>query len=714
MNNNFQKLTAPFFSGAKAEEDATGIDLMALVATLWRGRPILLAAMVCTTLIGGFYAYRIATPVYTASATVMMDTRQKSVVDLPSVLGDVSGSVSEVNSEVQVLQSRYLLGAVVDALNLVDDPEFNGSLNQPSATAILKTRVKGLLGLNPPPSAALSEEERARRTRDSVVSALRGSINVRAIPQSLVFDLSVVTESAAKSARIADRWAELYLSTQVDTKLAATDQASTWLEGRVSELQAKLEDAEQKAKDFSLSTSLVSPENLALLERQLKDTRDRISSLKMTLQETQAKIALMEAATTPAARTEAAADPQLSGLLGRVGDPAIAQAFDARFTTLLAGLKVNATQTLSQLRTLQAAETNQQNQIEAQSADLINLQQLQREADANRMLYQHFLTSLNETAAQEGLQQADSRILSSAVVPSGPSAPRNSLILAMSMMLGFVIGAAIVILREMRADTFRTSRELETITGQTVLGQIPMLPSRGRKNAIAYLKDRPTSAAAEAIRNLRTSVLLSNLDTPPQVIMMTSSLPGEGKTTMSLALAQNFVGLGKKVLVIEGDIRRRVFNQYMTTENRPGLLALLSGQAGMSDVIIHDETIGADVLIGDKGEANAADVFSSDSFASLIGELRRSYDIIVIDTPPALLVPDARIIATHCDVLLFTVAWDKTARPQLTEALRMFETAGLRINGLVLNQISEQGMKSYGYSGSYGAYASYGRKYYHN
>ncbi|MFC6639635.1 CpsD/CapB family tyrosine-protein kinase [Sulfitobacter sediminilitoris] len=236
---------------------------------------------------------------------------------------------------------------------------------------------------------------------------------------------------------------------------------------------------------------------------------------------------------------------------------------------------------------------------------------------------------------------------------------------------------------------------------------MPAIPARRRKNVLKYFVDKPTSAAAEAIRNLRTSVLLSNIDNPPKVIMSTSSIPQEGKTTQSMALALNLTGLGKRVLLIEGDIRRRIFSQYFELPNTNGLLSVLAGNLSLQDAVIRIDALGADVLIGEKAKTIAADIFSSERFAMLLETAREQYDYIIIDTPPVLAVPDARIIGRHVDAIIYTVKWDSTSHRQVREGLKAFEDVNLRVSGLVLGQINARGMKRYGYGDSYGAYHAY-------
>ena len=180
------------------------------------------------------------------------------------------------------------------------------------------------------------------------------------------------------------------------------------------------------------------------------------------------------------------------------------------------------------------------------------------------------------------------------------------------------------------------------------------------------------SAAAEAYRNMRTSLMLSHIDNPPKVIMLTSAVPGEGKTTNSIALAQNLLGLGKTVLLVEGDIRRRTLNEYFENVPEHGLVSVMSGDKTLSNAVFQSEGFGADILAGGNAITNAADLFSSEAFKVFIASARDTYDAVIIDTPPILVVPDARIIAEQADAVIFNLHWDKTSKSQLEESLRLF------------------------------------------
>ncbi|QPM92571.1 GumC family protein [Pseudooceanicola algae] len=716
MNQTFPTRVPSTASGTPDGGAADFIDLGRILQTLWRGKFAILAAMVIGAICAGYYAFAVATPLYRSTSVVMLNNREEQVVDIESVLGGLSPDRLVINSEVEILNSRSLNGQVVDALNLTEDPEFNGALRPASLTERLRQSVSGLIGTGD--GTTLSEAEREAREREATINALQQAVTVRNVPTTLVFDITAKSESPRKAALIADTVAQLYIEEQLAVKFAATEQATSWLSDRVAELRVELEDSEAKVTSFNLGAELINQETLRGLERQLKELRDRIAERSSSLDQLREQLARIQAADTPLAKAEASGDAQLQRMISQGGadDPA----FAIRLEQVIARLDIDVQRGETQLQALSTSETELGNQIDRQGADLLTLQQLTREAEASRLLYEYFLSRLKQTSAQRGIQQADSRQLSTAIVPVSPFEPRKSMMMVIGAMLGLFVSAALLLIRESRNNTFREAETLEGLSGYSVLGNIPLLPARRRKDALEYLASRPTSAAAEAIRNLRTSVLLSNIDSPPQVIMMTSSLPGEGKTTLSLALSQSFGGMGKKVLLIEGDIRRRVFSQYFDiADDAPGLVAVLDRSTALKDAVVHNARVGADILIGDKTSTNAADLFSSESFATVLREAREQYDQIIIDTPPVLIVPDARVIAHQCDAVIFTVKWDHTSHPQVLSALKMFESVNLQISGLALNQINPKGLNRYGYGGKSGAYSQYaytgyGKNYYTN
>ncbi len=684
------------------------VDLGHLASALWRGLWLIAVCIVLTVGLASYYLLFVAVPNYTAEARIVVEARDQTVVDLESVISGRGTDEASLNTEMSVMTSRTILELLVHELDLTNDPEFNAGLvpARPLSAIWMGDLVRGWLGLPLVDGTPRTEQEELLET----VDALAEAIFVRIEPYSYVFSIRVRTEDPGKSALIANRLAGIYLDEQISTKFSATEYAVDWLSQRVTELELELKQKEEAVLELS-SVSLLMPE--ASLEA-LK-SREREAQGRIALLEDAADRAAREAAGLAAALAEGdlrgaadlARDAETFALLD-IGDGA--GALD-RLRAVLRDRRDDARAAAEDVAAERADHAALVDRIDAEDALRQDLTQRVRDADATRVLYQTFLARLKETSIQIGLQQADSRILSGAV-PGEEVAPRRAMILAVAAMLGAVLGVGIILLRQYMNRGFRTVDDLEEATGYTVLGQIPRIPARRRRGVLDYLRRKPTSAAAEAIRNLRTSVLLSDVDRPPRVIMSTSSIPGEGKTTQSIALAQNLAGLGQRVLLVEGDIRRRTFTQYLLADPPGSLVQVVSGTLTLAEAVVSDPALEIDVLMGDRSSVNAADIFSSDSFRRFILSARNAYDYVVIDTPPVLVVPDARVLGKYADAIVYSVQWDRTSKEQVTAGLRMLSSVHLKITGLVLSQVDPKGMRRYGYGSRHGAYSSYGKGYY--
>jgi capsular exopolysaccharide synthesis family protein len=705
--NDMREVTAgAVVSGPDSDDE---IDLLALARVLWRGKAIILFSALVVTALAGLYAYRLAVPMYTSTAVVAMNAQQTQLVSsISSVLSALGTDSSTINTETVIIQSRNLTEKVVQKLDLENDPEFNSTLEPTTVVQAAKDRVKALLGFSPAPAPTNSA------ILNAVIDQVLLQVNVSNQTNSMAFNIDVTTKDPNKSALIANTIAALYINDQKLKKLAATKEASQFLTGRTADLQAQLQAAENKLSAFNHTTQLVSADALTAQQVQLKDLRDRLSRLRNEREVTARRaddLAALIQANNPEAFGAFADDPAISTLVDRLKAGTISQVdFDTAASVLVARARTAVQRDDEQIAALVASDKVQSEQIDQQSKDLIKLQELQREVDSTQAIYDTFLTQLKQTDVQLGLALPDSTQLSSAV-PRPAVSPRKGLILVMAAVLGIIGGSGFVLLRELQFASFRTSDELRAATGLRVLGSIPVIPSNSRKDALGYLRDKPTSIIAEAVRNLRTSILLSNIDHPPKVLMITSSLPGEGKTTETLALALNMADLGKRVILIEGDLRRRIFSEYFDTKHA---VTLLSAMNDHNEILVHDlmqPEIGVDLLVAAKANVNAADVFASEKFSSLLTMLREHYDFVLIDTPPVLVVPDARVIARHADAVIYTVKWDSTTRTQVRQGLEMFSSLGIPVSGLVLNQVDSRQMKRYGYGGQYG-YDVYKSKYY--
>lgn len=694
--------------------DESEIDLMAIFNVLWRGKIWIMAMAVFGFIFGGLYAFRVAVPIYPATAVIQLNAQGENVVDLQSVVADTLltggwADQSRMSTEIIAMTSRNMMSKLVDHLDLMEDPRYNSDLmvGEKSERGFSLRRFFYQLFSAKSDVVAVEEtpEYLLEKTRNEIIDILAGTLRVSTIGETYTFEVSAVTTNPAESVRLVNGLAEVYIQDSVDEKFEATEKASEWLSEKAAELKIELQESEQRIKEFSDGTNLISEENLALLTIQLKDLRERISALETDSNASLVKFQNLKTSIEVGdvqMIADAATDGRLAQLAPRVLSGTIERrVFDTRAQSILSQLKTVSERGQQQLEALAGSEKSLRKKIEEQSDDLVELQQLQRETQASSLLYESFLSRLKEISVQQGLLSPSSRLLSPAIAQN-KSAPRRPTIMMTAMILAAMLASAILLLREWMNNTFRSPEDLENFSGLPLLGSIPKLKERTRKGVLGYVTKFPTSVFAESVRNLRTSILLSDIDNPPQVIMSTSSSPAEGKTTLSLTLGQNMAGLGKRVLVLECDIRKRVFAEYFDISGKTGFIAVMTGEAELADAVYRPEGLGFDILIGEKSAANAADIFSSQKFADLIKTLRKSYDYIIVDTPPVLAVPDARVVAQHVDTVVYSVRWDKTNKAELKSGLALFDNVSAPVDGLVMTLLDTKRMKRYGYTGTYG------------
>jgi len=422
QNSNFNQGVEQGISRRDHAEDDDTIDLFALLNTLWRGKLFIFAAMALASLVGIYFAYVASVPTYSSTAVVILETDKASPIDLEGVVGGLSGDSTEVKSEIEVLRARTLMARVVDRLDLINDPEFNASLQEAGLMDRVKRQIVGaILGgigmidetaAQPSAGSSLSEAENERRTRDRVISALLNKITIRNVTGSLVFQVTATSTSPTKSALLADTLVELYIINQIDVKFQAMEQATAFLSNRVAELKADLEMAEANIADFNANTDLVSLEIIKDAELELNGLRQRSDVARQTLSEFETLRAAFTDAISVEDKASVARDGRLDEMAASIANGAGSQdAFDRRYAVLQLRVEQNFESAAAQVSALASAERVLEDRIAFQSRDLIALQQLTREAEATRVLYEYFLTRLKEISAQQGIQQADSRIL---------------------------------------------------------------------------------------------------------------------------------------------------------------------------------------------------------------------------------------------------------------------------------------------------------------
>jgi polysaccharide biosynthesis transport protein len=341
--------------------------------------------------------------------------------------------------------------------------------------------------------------------------------------------------------------------------------------------------------------------------------------------------------------------------------------------------------------------------------DAVKLRELEREAAINRTLYESFLQRLKETEEQLQIIQPDARLISAAPTPGTPSSPSPKLFAAVGFTASLVLGSMLALLLEQLDNRVHTGRQMEQLLQVPSFGFIPKVTDLKRGERLhAYLMRRPRSAYAEGVRTLYTRFHMGPVDGPSTVILVTSAVPGEGKTSLAISLAVFAAQLQRKVLLIGLDLRRpRLSRQF---DLRPGtdVVKMVAGGALLVDVVRKDEQTGVDVLAGAQTtHGNLTAVLTSRHLGAALLQARRHYDLVIIDTPPVLAVSDAKVLVPQADAVALVVRWKSTKREAAETALKELRDVGANVVGAVLNQVDMRQHASYCYGDGEYTYRGY-------
>ncbi|GAA4226577.1 capsular exopolysaccharide synthesis family protein [Sagittula marina] len=682
------------------------LDITQVFQTLWGRKLFILLCAVLVGLLGALYAYGVAQPLYRAQASLVIETQTTNVVDIENIFNGNATEDAAINTELRRIKARRLLAQVVEKLDLLEDPEFRPTIDEPGFFSVsgISTRLAGLVTGNT--WQRPSEDYLKRKT----IENLGGSINVSLTPNTYIINISVTTSDSEKSQIIANTLTEIYLSDLVTGKLESTAYVVDWLSERVSELEVELAEREDAIKALQRDSELINREALDAQRIRAKSLRQDLEDTNLLSAEIQARletIANLLQEPNPTIALSTVIDTQIQQSINSSMTPAQTR---ARLTALEASQQSRLAREQSRQMSLEKGLKELLDSVRIQERDLQEITQLEREANATRALYETFLTRLKEASLQVGLQQTDTRFESPAI-EGQLVAPNKRAILMLCLVLGALTGAAWVLMDRFLRHAVNSTDELKQITGLPVFGQVPVMPFRSRTEEVAYLNDKPTSSGAEAIRNLRTSMLMASPNKPKQIIMTTSSIPGEGKTTLAVALAHSLAFMGKKVLLMEADLRRSTLMKHFDAQQAHGLLDVVSQDVTLEAALYHSKELGADILFGKQSSINAADFFSSTEFERFLAELRNHYDHVILDCPPVLVVPDARIISRYVDVMIYNVGWNTTEQGSVTAGLRQFKVEDIPVLGLSLSNVNMRKVQKYGYD-SYSSYGAYGGSYY--
>ena len=730
------ELPSQFGGQESSDSNNIPIDIKALVSLAVRR--FWMIFIIATTIFAAIaYTTFTQTPIYNANAVVIVDRNQANVIDLGSVLSGGGLNTAVMDTEVKVMGSKSLLTKVAIRQKLTENPEYNSRLVE-RKPGIVDT-IKGFLSggaktEKADPFMDLSPEEREAEELEVAVNNLLGNVSVGRVGTTYLIKVEVRSTSAITAAALANAVAEQYRVEQLETRLDATKTATRWLSGKTEGMREDLAIKERAVEQFRADSGLLVAQGTSLTETQLATLERQRLQLETDLSRVQGRydnmrrqmqnggnvdsitevlsstvISDLKSQRATALRRVAelqttllSQHPDLVSARSQVAD--IDNQIRAEASRITSNLESEVRVAKDRVAEIRGQIGASRGQLVRDNRSLVRLRELEREATSSRQLYEEFDTRFKETREQNDLVQPDARILSTASVPESPSSPRKMLNLIIGLMLGGVIGAAVALISELFDSKLESSEEIERTLGVHAIGTVPLIRTSGflgfgRKIPADYMVANPMSAYAESVRYLRAAIAFSDIDANTQVVTMTSSLPDEGKTSLTLSLGRMSAMSGTRTLVIDGDFRRRQLTAAAGLNPEFGFVEYLFGKGQLDQAILKDSKTDLHVLALSLDGHSPHDVFGTQAFDVLLAHLRTMYDLILIDTGPVLLMAEARIIASKSDKTILAVRWRHSKRQTVRKSIKLLRSfkadiLGVSVNMVDLNQrrqISETG-----------------------
>lgn len=725
------------------EEAGESLDLREYLRTLYRRRGVIFG-LFCLVMVGVvLYLWQVV-PLYTSQAQLTLDLRKTKVTNIEDVVSGLTAESSVIGTEMDILRSSSLVGRVVDKLRLAQDPAFNPSLHPEKQSGLfdsLATWVSSLWLIAP--DAPVDSEAVAQRLRQSIIERLQLNLKVEQKKMTNTISVSFTDPDANRAAQLANTLAELYLTDQLEAKFDATKQANEWLANRLETLRKEVQEAEQAVKKIREQGKIVQGKGGTILEQQLGDVNAQLVAAQVKVSQSEARLrggremagrsggveSLGEVLSSGVIQSLRSSESELrrkkAELGQRYGDkhPQVIQV-EAELKDVRSKLHEETNRILQNLenevRVARAAESTLQRslaELQSQAGRTMDTElqarELERRAESSRTLYQAFLSRFQETKEQENLQRPDARVISKADVAREPSSPQKNKVLLLGAFAGLLLGVGGAFLLESLDRGFRTATQVEQITGFPVLGMMPLLAA-SQGSPVDYVCAKPFSALSEALRAIRNAIHLANVDKPAKTVMVTSSLPSEGKSSFSAAIGRLAAAAGTKTLLIDADLRRpSIARIFPGLEREVKLEDLLQNESTPKEAIAADPESNLHILFAHGKTPLTAELLGSRRMQQLLDVLAQEYDLILIDTPPIMGISDGWKLARHIDALVYLVEWAETPRETVLTSLRQLEVIGINPTGLVLSKVNMRQQQQYGYGG-YGYYYSKYQNYYHN
>ncbi len=739
---------------------AEQLDIEAYIRTIRKNKWFILLFAALFTGLAAFYAFT-ATPFYRATATLLIESQKANILSIEEIYGIESSGSEYYQTQFEILKSRELAEKIVDNLDLVNHPEFD-----PRVKKSYVDNVKALFNIEAATDSAVNVSENSSDITDTtendislslaiddieklrriVIMDFLSRLSIEPVRKTQLVKISFEASNADVAAEIANSVGNAYIEDYLESKLEMTAKASRWLTEQLTGLKAKLSDSEQKLISFQTKHGLVSLDgsvteisarqlseistDMVDAQRRLNEANSLYSQIKRIGRNNNRQLEILpvvqQSQVVNTYKIERAQQQsELNELLNRYGSkhPKVVDA-RSRVNVIQQSINLEIQRIIASVeKDYEFAKQNHNLLIKTLDSSkddarkitklTFELAQLQREVDANRELYDTFFKRIRETDELAGLNATNARISDPAVSPLNASKPRKQIIIALALIASMAIALGISFFSEFMDKSIKSPDEIERKLGQRILGVIPLVKSglfEGNKSSPLNpetMKDQQ-GVFNEAINTVRTNLTVSAAtDEHNQIIMVTSSIPSEGKSSLSLNLAASFASM-EKVLLIDADMRRPTLarSAEMDTEVA-GLSDLIKRNNKAQECIYRKKIADIDILPAGHIPSNPLELLSSKRLGFILEQLRKHYDRILIACPPIHAVSDALIISRHADALIYAIKSHDTPFPTVRRGIERFTQLAAPIKGVVVTQFDVQKVSSYAGDHYYHGYYDY-------
>ncbi|MFG1266193.1 polysaccharide biosynthesis tyrosine autokinase [Xanthobacter aminoxidans] len=733
-------------------ESESELDLVYLRQIVRRQKWAIAAVAGLVASLGALYCF-VATPQYTASAELLIDTQQARGLEVMPQLAGVMDS-SGIDSQVQILQSGRIAMAVIKDLKLV---EARKQRIEENGTSILSNTLGFVLPFLFR-SAPLSDYEIERAQIDDFGDRLR----VKRVGMSYVIGIDYKAPDPQLAADVANQLAEAYIVDQLEAKYQATRRASVWLQDRIAELRDQALAADRAVQDFKAKNNIIDTQRGLISDQQLSELNTQLITARTSVAEAEARYqrvnSIIKQGGVTGTSDEVVSDVLNNDVISRLRSQyldAVKREADwskrygpdhiavANLNSEIKGLQRSLFTELSRiaetyksdLEIARARETSLTKSLEQLMAQAkltgqaqVELRELESNAQSYRALYDNFLQRFMQATQQQSFPITEARLITDARRPLRASSPQTLLIVAGGLFAGLVLGFGVGLWRERMNRSFRLPADVERYLGLDCLGVLPLLPASATTplpagqsafdSSVGIMRQAtsdPFSRFSETLRSVKVSADVSIHSHSVKVIGIVSTLPKEGKSTVSANFAQLIAHSGQRCVLIDGDLRNPTLTRRLTPGRSVGLLELVFGKATLDEVSVIDRMTGLRfipaVVPGDIVHTN--EILASEQMSAVLDTLKRDTDYIVIDFPPLAPVIDVMASTHIVDGYVYVLDWASSNRDLVANTLQNAPKVYEKVLGCLLNKVDLKALRhleDYGSKYYYHKYyASYGR-----